>query len=708
MREIHVFYGTQTGTTEMVASDIEDRLVAVSMPPASIRGLDEVEASDLAGLGIALIVCSTYGDGGMPDNAQAFYDALCADDAPDLTGLRFSVLAFGDSSYADFCAAGRKLDAQLEKLGAERIHSRTDCDIMYEEAAEAWTEGVIRTLADMQGFQSQQAAAESPAHGTPSRPVHIYFGTQTGTTEMVASDVEDALTEIGITPEKVAGLDEVTPADLTQPATVLIVCSTYGDGGMPDNAQTFYESLIAADTPRLDHVRYSVLAFGDSSYADYCAAGRKLDDRLSDLGAERLNDLAKCDVMYEAAAEAWIDSVVSALASTSSDGPAASVRPAAAAAGRKAPAWTRTNPYTATVVAARRLSRSGSAKEIMHYTLDLGEDGPRYEVGDALTIQPRNAPDLVAAWLQRTGLDGTQPLPGHDAPLEVLLHKTLEISVPSQKLVNFVERRAGDEELSRVVASGDREALAAWLRSKDALDLIGMLPHPHLDGHDLASLLPPLLPRSYSIASSPRLNPQYVDLTVSTVRYESGGRLHGGVTSTMLCDRIPVGGQVDVFVAPNNAFRVPADPTVPMIMVGPGTGIAPFRGFLQERKATGATGMNWLFFGDRSREHDFIYEDELQAYRASGHLHRLDLAFSRDQAHKIYVQDCMQAASRELYQAIEEGGHVYVCGDATRMAVDVDETLHDIVAKEGGLDHAGARDYVIALKRQKRYVRDVY
>jgi sulfite reductase (NADPH) flavoprotein alpha-component len=275
-------------------------------------------------------------------------------------------------------------------------------------------------------------------------------------------------------------------------------------------------------------------------------------------------------------------------------------------------------------------------------------------------------------------------------------------------LIRYVAHRAGDAELTRLLGNGDREALDAWLWSKDALDLLDMVPGHRIDPGDVEQLLRPLAHRSYSIASSARVNPRLADLAVSTIRYIANGREHGGVASTMLSDRLEVGSKVRVFIVPNSAFRVPRDPDAPMIMVGPGTGIAPFRGFLQERQTTGAGGMNWLFFGDRTRADDFIYEDELRAFEAAGVLTRLDLAFSRDQAGKVYVQDRMRAAAAELFAALEAGGHFYVCGDAMRMAGDVDEALHEIVAREGGFDAGGAQAYVEALKRQKRYVRDVY
>lgn len=697
---IHVLFGTQTGTSELVASDVAEALVGKGLTLGSVRDLADVEVAELRGMGTVLVVCSSYGDGWFPDTAAPFYEALTAPDAPDLGGLEFAVLAFGDSGYDDFCAAGRLLDAAFAARGAERLHPLGRCDIVYEEAAEAWTKGVLAELA--------RRALPQPIVAPRAATAHIFYGTQTGTTEMVATDVAEALVAADLKPGPVRGLDDVTAADLQTLDVALFVCSSYGDGGFPDAAQAFYDSLCAADAPRLDGLRYSVLAFGDSGYDDFCAAGRKLDDALAALGAERILARVNCDIVYEAAADRWTQDIIARLPDLAPRAMTAPLPVAAALAPAARQKWTRTTPCPARLVENRLLSSPESTKEIRHFRIDLGEDGPDYAAGDALNILPVNDPALVAGWLARTGIAAQTTLPGHDRRFGQMLHDALEISTPSRDLVTLLAERGQDAELSRLVANGDRKALDAWLWNKDALDLLALFPKVRLSAADVVAVLRPLQHRSYSIASSARVSPRMVDLTVSVLRYDSYGRRHGGVGSTLLADRVAPGGEVRVFVSPNNAFRVPADPAAPMIMVGPGAGIAPFRGFLQERAARGAPGMNWLFFGDRTRAHDFIYRDELEAWQADGLLTRLDLAFSRDDAAKIYVQDRMREAGADLFAALEAGGHLYVCGDAQRMAPDVEVALHHIIATHGALDEAGARDYVARLRREKRYLRDVY
>lgn len=364
--------------------------------------------------------------------------------------------------------------------------------------------------------------------------------------------------------------------------------------------------------------------------------------------------------------------------------------------------WTRKNPFVAALALNRLLSGSGSDKEIRHYEFALADSGIEYEAGDALAVLPQNNPALVEAIAEHFRVSVDTMVDGE--PLSELLGNRYEISSPSKDLLGEVESRAENEELSHVLRGGVKERLDRWLWGKDILDVL-RIAGDDLGVEEFVGLLKPLQHRAYSISSSALAHPDRIHLTVASVRYEMGGRMRGGVCSTFLADRSET---AKIFLQPNKSFRVPADNDVPMIMVGPGTGIAPFRAFLQEREKRGAGGRNWLFFGDQHRADDYVYEDELTAWQASGLLDRLDLAFSRDQSEKVYVQHRMRENGKELFGWLQDGGHFYVCGDALRMAKDVDQALHDVVAEHGGLDHDAATDYVNELKREKRYVRDVY
>lgn len=441
--------------------------------------------------------------------------------------------------------------------------------------------------------------------------------------------------------------------------------------------------------PRFEGLYFAVMALGDTSYDEYCTAGEDIDARLEELEATRTAD--RVDVEYENAAAV----------------PASPVKPRTAS--KRSP-WNRKNPYRATVLANRVLSGSESSKEVRHYAFSLGDSGLTYEAGDGLGVTPVNNPELVDALVGRLRLDPdtTVTVKGSEQRLDELLTHSYEIGVPSMDLIEAIAERSGDDELQHVLATGDRKALDAWTWGKDVLDVLALDEKLTLDPVELLELLRPLQHRVYSISSSPLAHEGTVHLTVASVRYRSAERDRGGVCSTFLADRVAEGESTGVFVSANKSFRLPADDDTPAIMVGPGTGIAPFRAFLHERRARNASGRNWLFFGDQHRAHDFIYEDELQALSRDGVLTRLDLAFSRDQTEKVYVQNRIRENGKELYSWLEEGGHFYVCGDATRMAKDVDAALHDVIAEHGGRTADQAEDYVAELKRTKRYLRDVY
>lgn len=569
-----------------------------------------------------------------------------------------------------------------------------------------WLSGFMAGLHSRLADQAQANAVAAGA-GTAGRSViNILFGTQTGNAEIVAEEAATAARAQGLEPV-LLGLDDVDMARLAGMERVLIVTSTYGEGEMPDNAHSFWHALSADTMPRLESTSFAVLALGDTAYDGFCQAGKLIDTRLEQLGARRLAARLDCDVDYEKPSAGWISATLPLYPRAPGDDATAAPSPAPAPRPTRSE-WNRRNPYPARIAVSRRLSGEDSGKDIRHYEFDLGDSGLVYEAGDALGVVPHNDPRLVNALLGRLGATGEEASTVADASLAQALSHHLEIRTPSRELVAAIEAQAGDEQLTHVLRHGDKEALDDWLWGKDVLDLLNLNPALGIDAPTFLGWLKPLQHRAYSISSSPLAHAGSVHLTIATVRWQANGRQHGGVCSTYLAERLSQGDTAGIFISPNKAFRPPSDPQAPMIMVGPGTGIAPFRGFLHHRRSEGAPGRNWLFFGDQHQESDFIYADELAALSKDGTLTRLDLAFSRDQAEKIYVQTRMRENGRDLFAWLEEGGHFYVCGDASRMARDVEQALLDVIATHGGMSPEAAGDYLARLRREKRYQRDVY
>ena len=544
--------------------------------------------------------------------------------------------------------------------------------------------------------------------------VDVLFGSQTGNSSELADQLAAGLRAAGLG-ANVIELDAAGVGALTSGSShVLIVTSTYGEGEMPDNAGMFWEELNAAEMPRLEDLSFAVLGLGDSGYDDFCQAGKDLDIRLEQLGAKRLTARVDCDVDFEDEAAEWISAAVAAVVADAPAGAAGGVAPGAAgatAAAADKPAkskWNRKNPFPSPLAATRRLSAEGSAKEIHHYEFDLADSGITYAAGDALAVLPVNDPELVSAILACLDLDGD--LAVEDSTLFETVLKTREIRTPGKDLIAAVAEASPDGGLADIVRRDDRDALDSFLWGRDILDLLEENPSARFTADELLGLLRPLQSRQYSISSSPLASPDRIHLTVASVRHspEPGARSHGGVCSTYLSDRIADGDLTGIWLQPNNAFSVPEDADRPVIMVGPGTGIAPFRGFLHERAEAGATGGNWLFFGDQHRATDYIYEDELTDLEEKGVLTKLSLAFSRDQAEKVYVQTRMREEAEELYRWLEDGAYFYVCGDASRMAKDVETALLDVIAEQSGGSENAALEYLATLKKEKRYVRDVY
>ena len=563
----------------------------------------------------------------------------------------------------------------------------------------SWLSGF---LAGMQSAKAIAGSQTSVAGALAAPVLNILYGTQTGNAEGLAMDAATVARAQGFD-AVVQGLDDVSIDAFSVMKRVIITIATYGEGEMPDNAGLFWESIYSTDMPRLPDLQFGILALGDTSYDEFCQAGKLLDTRLEQLGATRLVDRLDCDVDYEDIADEWINKTIPLANSGNVIVPAVETSPQVVKS-----IWNRKNPYPAKVSVNKLLSGPSSGKEIRHYEIDLADSGLTYETGDALNVMPVNDGVLVKKLTERLSVDGDIVLEGQEKSIVDLLTYQYEISTPSRNLIAAVEAQAKHERFSHVLKNGDKEALADFLWGKDTLDLLNLNSEITFTADEFLGLLKPLQHRAYSISSSPSKHLGSVHLTVASVRWREEGRDHLGVCSTFLADRVTANGTAGVFVSPNKAFRIPANDDAPMIMVGPGTGVAPFRAFLEERQMRGAKGKNWLFFGDQTRDSDFIYEQQLLEMQAVGVLSRLDLAFSRDQKEKIYVQNKMHECSVELYQWLEKGAYFYVCGDATRMAKDVDQALRDIVATQANLSADQATDYVNNLKREKRYLRDVY
>jgi sulfite reductase (NADPH) flavoprotein alpha-component len=623
----------------------------------------------------------------------------------------------------------------------------------------SWLNGF---LAGMQNSNLLQNGA-STANGQPYQPVLdagatgsvisksnvqalVLYGSQSGNAEglahQLAFKLQGAEGSVTLVP-RVLGMDAFADLDLASEKLVLLLCSTWGDGDMPDHAVAFWNFLQSDKAPKLPNTAFAVFGLGDKNYRRFCQSGKNLDARFEELGAKRLLPLVTCDTDFEATAQAWFEEASSAAMTIASHGradapngsaaasPAAAPQagkdatpasPTASVPGGKAPAestppaslYNRKNPFPAALLENHPLNAKGSSKDTRHLSFSLLGSGLQYKVGDALGVMPRNEYNLVDRIILRLNAFGSEAITlGNDqATLRQALLEKLDLRRASEGLLrallngtkNVSERRR----LSGLLTQPDAETTTEYLAGRDVLDVLEDFKHAHPDLQEVVSGLSKLAPRLYSIASSPVENPGEVHLCVGIQRVPLHGRLRRGVASTFMAERVPLGMPVPVYVQPTSHFTLPAQPGVPIIMVGPGTGIAPFRAFLQERRALGDPGKNWLFFGDQKRAYDFLYSEEFVDMEADGFLNKLSLAFSRDQEEKIYVQDRMLEAAGDLFAWLEEGASFYVCGDAKRMAKDVDAALHTIVERAGGKTPEQARDYVERLKKEKRYGRDVY
>ena len=583
----------------------------------------------------------------------------------------------------------------------------------------AWLNGYLAGLFADANLGEPGATSRSPsAPAKPADPLLVLYGSQSGSAEGLAKKFAKEAATKGFAP-RVMELNAAAKLDLTQEARAVIITSTWGDGEPPDNATEFWSHISAEAAPKLANLNYSVLALGDKNYSEFCGAGKKFDERLETLGAKRIHPRVDCDLDYEALAKGWMDSVWPALIATSTGSESVASEPANSPNGPSPAAdspiasttYSRTNPFPARLITNRKLTGVDSGKDTRHFEISLQDSGLTYEVGDALGVMPQNCPALVDEIIRALGCDGeegvTEPS-GKETSLRSALLRNYQITKPGSSLLQLIADKAGDEELKSLLEPSRKADLDKFLYGREVIDVLLRCGAAKFAPKEFVGLLAKLQPRLYSISSSPKAHPGEVHLTIAAVRYESHGRARKGVCSTFLADRVEADTPVPVFVQTSHGFRIPADGSKPIIMIGPGTGIAPFRAFLEERRAIGATGKNWLFFGDQKAACDFLYREQLEGMLAEDLLTRLDTAFSRDQAEKIYVQTRMLEQAAELWRWLEDGAHLYVCGDAKRMAKDVDAALHEIIQNAGGKTADEAKAYVAKLKSDKRYQRDVY
>ncbi len=566
-----------------------------------------------------------------------------------------------------------------------------------------WLEGFVS------GLRAGKAGAPSTLAAPATTPqLTVLYGTESGNSESLADQTVKVANKSGFK-AKAVSMGDIKPAKLKGVENLLVIVSTWGEGDPPENAVDFYEAFMSDSAPKLEGVHFSVLGLGDTSYEHFCKMGKDFDARLEALGAKRVFDRVDCDVDYDDAFVAWQKGALAALSDIAQPTESAGGVMTAAVA-TPTVAYSRKNPFPAELTERVILNCEGSAKETIHLEMSLEGSGLDYQAGDALAVVPHNADDIVEDIIKITNLDADAPvlIKEQDFTLKDALTSQLDVTGISLPVLKRYNEIAKDVKLAEMLNPENKAQLQAYLYGREIIDVLKDFPAKEITADALVGIMRKLPPRLYSIASSPKAHPGEVHLTVGVVRYDAHGRNRKGVCSTYLAERIQEGDKVDVFVTPNKHFKVPANPDAPMIMVGPGTGIAPFRAFVEERKATDAKGKNWLFFGDQHYLTDFLYQTEWQDYLADGILTKLDVAFSRDQKEKVYVQDRMRENAKELYAWIQEGASFYVCGDASRMATDVDVALHDIIEQEGGMSKEDAAAFVKQLKTDKRYLRDVY
>lgn len=597
------------------------------------------------------------------------------------------------------------LTAQASPLSAQQVKDLQALVSQLNPIQQAWVSGYLAAAAQ---FTGQNAGTVATTQVAEAATLTILYASQTGNAKAVASKLKAAAESKGFA-VAFSDIANYKTTALVKEKFLIIVASTYGEGEPPESAVSFHKFLFGKKAPQLPQLQYAVLGLGDSSYEYFCQTAVDFDTKLATLGAKRLHPAALLDVDYDAQASEWQQQALTQfepLLKAANSAPSAQVIAWPGATDGHHSLYNKQNPLLAELSVNQKITGRDSTKDVRHIEISLADSGLTYQPGDALGVYFQNDPALVAAILTATGIaaDNKVQFDGAEHTVQQLLTEQLELT---QSYPSFVEKYAaatGNTKLQQLAA--DKTALREFLAQHQTADVVLQYPGS-LSAQQLIDSLRKQQPRLYSIASSQAEVGEEVHLTVGVVRFDAFGQTHLGGASGFLAERLAEGQQVKVFVEHNDNFRLPNHDT-PVIMIGPGTGIAPFRAFLQERDNAGATGQNWLFFGNPHFTQDFLYQVELQDYLKRGVLSKLDVAFSRDQAQKVYVQDKLLAKGAEVWSWLEQGAHLYICGDGSKMAKDVHQALLQIAQTHGGLNDEAASDYFEQLRESKRYQKDVY
>lgn len=590
----------------------------------------------------------------------------------------------------------------LLPLNPEQLARLQAATTDFTPAQLAWVSGYFWGVLNQQ--PGSNAVAPAPAAQMPG--ITLISASQTGNARRVAEALRDDLiaAKLNVT---LINAGDYKFKQIANEKLLIVVASTQGEGEPAEEAVALHKYLFSKKAPKLENTAFAVFGLGDTSYEFFCQAGKDFDSKLAELGGERLLDRVDADVEYLVAAAQWRERLVEVLKARAPAVPSVQVAASGAVNEVHTSPYTKEAPLAASLAVNQKITGRDSLKDVRHIEIDLGDSGLRYQPGDALGVWYQNDPALVKELVELLWLKGDEPVTvnGKTLPLAEALQWHFELTVNTANIVENYVTLTRSESLLPLV--GDKTQLQHYAATTPIVDMVRFFP-AQLDAETLVDLLRPLTPRLYSIASSQAEVESEVHITVGVVRYDIEGRARAGGASSFLADRVEEEGEVRVFIEHNDNFRLPANPQTPVIMIGPGTGIAPFRAFMQQRAADGAEGKNWLFFGNSHFTEDFLYQVEWQRYVKEGVLSRIDLAWSRDQKEKIYVQDKLREQGAELWRWINDGAHIYVCGDANRMAKDVEQALLEVIAEFGAMDIEAADEFLSELRIERRYQRDVY